>query len=221
MKKSLTAVAVIAFVLVCLWYLLKVTYVFAVYKVPTDANKPAIKPGDVIYASRLAEPGLNKFLCFQKPGIPLSIFRCVGLPNDVIEIKTGIVYKNGQPLDEPWVWNEYLINKATLNSIIGYVTVNGHDLYTVNDSTASVAISKNDLRELKLNLQRRVTAKDSVNEMISKAYPGTHYNEDNFGPVKIPANSYFVLGDDRHNAADSRYIGFINKDEIKATVINK
>lgn len=31
----------------------------------------------------------------------------------------------------------------------------------------------------------------------------------NFGPVTVPADSYFMLGDNRDNSDDSRYIGFV------------
>jgi signal peptidase I len=36
----------------------------------------------------------------------------------------------------------------------------------------------------------------------------------NFGPVTVPAGQYFMLGDNRDNSADSRYIGFVPRDSI-------
>jgi signal peptidase I len=36
----------------------------------------------------------------------------------------------------------------------------------------------------------------------------------NFGPVTVPAGKYLLLGDDRDNSEDSRYLGFFPRNEI-------
>lgn len=41
---------------------------------------------------------------------------------------------------------------------------------------------------------------------------------DNFGPVTVPEDSFFVLGDNRDNSFDSRFWGFVKKDKIKGKV---
>lgn len=36
----------------------------------------------------------------------------------------------------------------------------------------------------------------------------------NFGPITVPPNSYFFLGDNRDNSADSRYVGIVPRHQL-------
>jgi len=60
--------------------------------------------------------------------------------------------------------------------------------------------------------------------------PWGHYDErststkylqpmERFGPVTVPVNSLFVLGDNRDNSQDSRFWGFVNVNEVKGKAL--
>ncbi len=42
---------------------------------------------------------------------------------------------------------------------------------------------------------------------------------ENYGPVTVPADHYFAMGDNRDNSADSRYWGFLPRDYVKGKAL--
>jgi len=170
--------------------------------VPTGSMKPTIIEGDRIFVNKLAydlrlplthislwrraEPQRGDIIIFDSSELDLRLVkRVIGLPGDVVEIVQDIVHVNGEALD-------YALPEADSQTAEGSNAGSGGRNGYVRDMVES--FSSDDTGHLV-----RLTRGGSLSS---------------FAAVTVPADSYFVLGDNRDNSADSRVIGFVPRAEI-------
>jgi signal peptidase I len=78
---------------------------FPVYTVSQTSMRPTLRTGDRLRAEALRPRDIirrGQLVVFEYPGEHSLIFvkRVVGLPGEVVEVEDGLVYVNGDPIDE-------------------------------------------------------------------------------------------------------------------------
>ncbi|RYE57833.1 MAG: signal peptidase I [Sphingobacteriales bacterium] len=190
------------------------------YSIPTYANYPMFTMGDKVAVIKKAKASRLDFICYiadiAEFGKTYWVSRLVGMPGDTIEIKAGVLFVNGKSVDDkfPLAYNALISLKEYSRFRTEGIIIDNATRQLSNDSF--VATVKREA-EKQLPNRKYIAPKDLVDETISSKH-GASYNADNFGPVVVPKDKYFVLGDNRHFANDSRYIGFIEQANLVGKV---
>jgi signal peptidase I len=101
------------------------TFLFQAFYIPSASMEPTLKKGDRVLVNKLSydlhDIHRGDIVVFELPkdkigpdGIKDLIKRAIGLPGDVIETRDGIVYINGEKLDEPWLPKGVTTNKPPI-----------------------------------------------------------------------------------------------------------
>ena len=187
------------------------------------ANEPTIKTNSRIITSKTLTPKRFDFICFraqdEKTGAFTAVFRLCGMPGDTVEIRRGELHVNGIHADHQFTLRQYY--KFPFSDIAHRMDI-FPDINLVetreNDTMAYAYLDNRFIKEHRLKAERVLQSPDQKNENMQKIF-GQPWNIDNFGPVAVPKDHFFVLGDNRYQAADSRFIGFVPASSLVATVV--
>ncbi|NII26526.1 signal peptidase I [Pseudoflavitalea sp. X16] len=227
-KKPLIVLAVIGGIIISLLVAARITGALIYFKTPSSANLPALKVGDEFFSSNLVSSERFDFITFyytdSMQGKHVRVYRLCGMPGDKIAIKAGNLYVNDKSADTSLNLRlMYLIPDAGIMTVTEHFNLSGDDEpIRIDSGKAIVFLSKEQTKELtamKIPCERYLHGKTQPPPPEIEAIYHQPWTLDDFGPIQVPKDHYFVLGDNRYNAADSRLIGLIKKSDLHGVVL--
>jgi len=190
-KKSLFREYVEAALIAIFLALLIRTFVVQAFKIPSGSMEPTLLIGDHIL--------VNKFIYGIK--IPFT-------DHYILQIKKP---KRGDVVVFKWPRNE---EKDFIKRVIGIAG----DKIEIKDDVLYLNDEKIMTKYIGIYKNKYINSLNRYLEFFgeSKHYIVDEYSKhEHFGPVIVPENSIFVMGDNRDNSHDSRYWGFVALSKLK------
>ena len=170
-----------------------ITFIIQAFEIPSGSMEDTLLVGDHVFVDRLTPMARGSFLgtlmpyrqikrgdiiVFLHPKQPgmYVVKRVMGIPGDKIHLKDGVVYRNGQPLNEPYL--------------------HPHDRPNSPYRDNFPAIAPGPLDDAVSEMQMTIMMNKQGDDLV------------------IPPDKYFGMGDHRDVSLDSRYWGFIPRENI-------
>jgi signal peptidase I len=219
MKKFLIILSITFGALMIALIVCRFTGILNYYSIATSSNEPTLRKNSIVFASNLKKPVRFDFILYKPQNPEFSstawIHRLCGMPGDKIQLINGVLFVNNQNTESDFsTYRNYVISNTDLGKIRKNLKIEDDQIYTLSEDSSIIPLQKRFIRDYNLAVRPFFTEDD--NGEIFNIYK-RKWTPDNFGPLVIPFDSYFVLGDNRGNSVDSRYIGCINKKNYIAT----
>jgi signal peptidase I len=169
-----------------------ITFCLQAFEIPSSSMENTLLIGDHVFVDRVTPaPKTNWFpiipyrqihrgdiIVFLSPAEPglFVVKRIIGIPGDKIHLQGGVVYRNGEAQNEP------------------YVIHSRNDYNPYRDNFPNIAPMADTLVTPEWHLE--------MNEYIKD------------GNLVVPPDRYFAMGDNRDVSYDSRWWGFIPRENV-------
>lgn len=196
-------------------------FVFEPFKIPSESMVPTLMVGDHIFVARYQyglrvpftkfwltefdDPKRGDVVVFNFPDDEDVDFikRVVGVPGDVVTMKDGVLKVN----DEPMQYKSFqLVHPSESNHCVMDVAEDSKTVFTDDYGTfPHYLLYKKYDQKMETNLEGQTYMVQS-----SKSNPRNFDFE-----FKVPENQFFVMGDNRDQSHDSRFWGFVPRENLK------
>ena len=182
--------------------------IFQPFNIPSGSMKPNLLVGDFLFVSKPAYGYSRASLVWPLTRLPIEgrLFGHGPSRGDVV------VFKNRKDGNKDYIKRVIGLPGDEIRMIDGHLYINGE---AVKKEFAGMAWTTCDGRPAEIPTYRE-TLDTGVSYTVDECH-GDRGALDNVGPYQVPADHYFMMGDNRDQSQDSRVIGavgYVPEDDI-------